>query len=84
MLANLYSSDQQRSRFIWLMGIQAVLVVVLLIASTLLTVGMNRLRDRDETLLSYRVRLNDVNIALLSLHNNLRGYTSTGSDIFYA
>ncbi|GAA5527007.1 response regulator [Herpetosiphon gulosus] len=83
MLVNPYSSDQQRSRFIWLMGIQAVLVVVLLIASTLLTVGMNRLRDRDETLLSYRVRLNDVNIALLSLHNNLRGYTSTGSEIFF-
>lgn len=83
MIASPYSSAQQRSRFVWLMSIQAVLVVVLLIASTLLTFGMNRLSARDAALLSYRVRLNDVHIALLALHNNLRGYTTTGSAIFY-
>ncbi|MBA3471430.1 MAG: response regulator [Herpetosiphonaceae bacterium] len=72
-------ANHRSRRFFWLLGIQAGLVVILLVSAAIMSISITRIRSTDEKQLAYRLIVNDVNLDLLAAQSSLRGYISTGS-----
>ncbi len=76
------TANPRSRRFFWLLGIQAGLVVLLLVSAATMSVSITRIRAIDEKQAAYRLIVNDVNLDLLTMQSSLRGYISTANPVF--